>query len=340
MSQVFKSHWGKAYAWSLGLHVGVVAAIALVALYHGGMQAGSGRLSVELGGQYGGEKGGLGVLLQDGNVGNLGENGDGRIRTSTTPNPNAQSTHNLSEAARSEGTLTETQLTPLQKVEIERLEEKRKKKREQPSIDRGVDGGDLDIPVKSEKTPVKKVKKEKPIEKQQEQETKELVKEKTPVRKSDTNGKTGQNHMNAAAGGTGALGAAGTVTGTKDAAGSGVGHSKGEGAGEGSFRDNGDGTYTATGSGGLSFKIIHDAQVRYPRAARSIGYGRSIKVTVKFLVGPDGNVQQVQVLNKKLPDLGFKEEALRAVRQMQFEPIVYQGKTISVYFVKNIVFVP
>ena len=321
MSQIFKSHWLKAYGYSLGLHASIVGVFALLALWHGGLAAGSGRLSVQIGGQEGGQTGGIGVVLEEGNVGNFGENGDGRIRTSLDPDPMAQSTANLSEAAFSEGEEVR------EKLKREKDRKKREKEREQESIDRGVDGGDLDVPVRKEK-----------LEKPQEKKPEPVKPE--PKRKSTSKGKSGENQVNARAGGMGAAGAAGTVTGKKDAAGSGVGTTLGEGAGEGKFRDNGDGTFTATGSAGLAFTIIHDAQVRYPRAARSIGYGKKVRVTVKFLVGEDGLVKNAAVINKNLPDLGFKEEALRAVRQMQFEPIVHQGKTISVYFSKNIVFVP
>ena len=110
--------------------------------------------------------------------------------------------------------------------------------------------------------------------------------------------------------------------------------------GSGNFIDNGDGTYTANGSGGIPYKIKHEETPKYPRTARDLGFNRVVSVRIRFLVGLDGRVETAEVLTKKTPDLGFREAALEAVRKMEFEPIVYRGRNIKMYFVKRIVFQP
>jgi len=110
--------------------------------------------------------------------------------------------------------------------------------------------------------------------------------------------------------------------------------------GSGNFIANGDGSYTALGSGGISYKILSEAAPRYPRAARSIGFNKVVRVRVKFLVGLDGQVETTEIITRNIPDLGFKEAAVEAVKKMKFAPIYHQGRNIKVYFQKTIVFQP
>ena len=138
----------------------------------------------------------------------------------------------------------------------------------------------------------------------------------------------------------GAVGASGSASGRSQEEGSGVGTGTGDFFGSGNFIDNGDGTYTANGSGGIPYKIKHEETPKYPRTARDLGFNRVVSVRIRFLVGLDGRVETAEVLTKKTPDLGFREAALEAVRKMEFEPIVYRGRNIKMYFVKRIVFQP
>lgn len=59
----------------------------------------------------------------------------------------------------------------------------------------------------------------------------------------------------------------------------------------GNFIANGDGSYTALGSGGISYEILSEAAPRYPRAARSIGFNKVVRGAGKFLVGLDGRLK-------------------------------------------------
>lgn len=119
---------------------------------------------------------------------------------------------------------------------------------------------------------------------------------------------------------------------------SGQGAGNGQNAfGSGNFLNNGDGSYTALNSDGIAYAILRDAQAQYPEEARALGYGKVVCVQSKILVGLDGHVEQVEVLNQ-VPNLGFREAAVKALRNMQFAPIYYQGHNIKMYFVKKIYF--
>ena len=125
--------------------------------------------------------------------------------------------------------------------------------------------------------------------------------------------------------------------------GQGTGNGSGHGAlseGMGSnFRKNGDGSYTAMSSAGISYKILRDARAVYPDEAKDIGYTRQVAVTADILVGLSGKVESVSIITSA-PPLGFKEEAIRACRQMKFAPIYYNGKNIKMHFRKTIHFIP
>lgn len=105
------------------------------------------------------------------------------------------------------------------------------------------------------------------------------------------------------------------------------------------FQANGDGSYTALSSEGISYEILREIEPNYPSQAESISYDKKIKVKVKFLVGLQGNVEDIQLIisHKKL---GFDDEVMRAVEKWRFKPIHYAGKNIKVYFVKEFIFNP
>lgn len=158
--------------------------------------------------------------------------------------------------------------------------------------------------------------------------------------KSETDGTIDGKARKVNQGSGGAVGASGSASGRSLVEGSGVGTGTGDFFGSGNFIDNGDGTYTASGSGGIPYKIKHEETPKYPRTARDLGFNRVVSVRIRFLVGLDGRVESAEVLTKKTPDLGFREAALEAIRKMEFEPIVYRGRNIKMYFVKRIVFQP
>ena len=109
-------------------------------------------------------------------------------------------------------------------------------------------------------------------------------------------------------------------------------------SGNNQFSANGDGSYTALGSSGISYTILQEANPKYPKEAKSLGYTKVVKVQVRLLVGLDGQVESAEILNTHLPDLGFKEEAVKAIKKMTFKPIIYQGQRIKMYFKKTVIF--
>lgn len=109
-------------------------------------------------------------------------------------------------------------------------------------------------------------------------------------------------------------------------------------AGE-NFVSNGDGTYTALSPSGIDYHILHSVEANYPEEARAVGYVRTICVEAAILVGLDGNVESVTILND-VPNLGFRDAARQALMQWRFSPIYYQGINIKMKFYKNIYFEP
>ncbi|SDG64527.1 outer membrane transport energization protein TonB [Selenomonas sp. WCT3] len=137
--------------------------------------------------------------------------------------------------------------------------------------------------------------------------------------------------------GAGASGASGTTSeGTGGTGGNGTGTSQGLGAG---FTPNGDGTYTAASSAGISYQLLRDAEAIYPDEATSIGYSNAVEVVAQIMVGLDGSVESVTILNNP-PNLGFREAAQEALWSMRFAPIYYQGVNVRVPFEKHLIFQP
>lgn len=132
----------------------------------------------------------------------------------------------------------------------------------------------------------------------------------------------------------------GSGNGAGDASGDGRGTGEGSGDGLGAgFARGSDGVYTANDGTGIDYTIIYDAQGQWPDEARTIGYNKVVRVNVQILVDTDGSISSVEVLNE-VPNLGFKEEAVRAAYRMRFEPIYYKGHNIRMYMIKPIEFYP
>lgn len=338
--------WKTALAISLAVHAAVVGVLAWAGMSRT-PQGGEGLLTVELGGPVG-ESGGFGDVQNEGRHGNAGNGGDGaqthaeKRELQKTDEPAQKAApktegENLPEPPKAAYVETaEVPNTPTDAavvthdegdVQVKQVAEtpKVQPKKEQKKVV-------ADDPKKAPK--VRRKVSEKPVAK-----TDKKAPEAEKAVRSEADGKDGKaKKVNAGAGG--AVGASGSASGKAETEGSGVGQGAGEAFGNGQFIANGDGTYTALGSGGIAYKIRHEETPVYPREARSIGFNKVVKLRVRFLVGLDGKVESAEVMTKNVPNLGFRESALAAVRQMEFEPIMYKGHNIKMFFKKTIVFQP
>lgn len=105
------------------------------------------------------------------------------------------------------------------------------------------------------------------------------------------------------------------------------------------FIENSDGTYTALSSKGIDFKILKEISPNYPRQAEMARYNKTVIVEAKFLVGTDGNVQDIKII-KSHEKFGFDKEVISALKKWKFKPVVYNGRNIKVYFNKEFIFTP
>ena len=96
---------------------------------------------------------------------------------------------------------------------------------------------------------------------------------------------------------------------------------------------------TALSSTGISYQILRQQEPQYPAQAERMRFSGDIAVTTKFLVGLQGNVEQVIILSGN-KGMGFDEEVIAAVKRWKFKPIYYQNINIKVYFTKTFVFKP
>lgn len=309
------------FAVSAAIHAAAFAAIGLLASQSLPPQ-GEGMITVEL---SGGEAGGYGTEQKDGRAGGAGAKGNAAKATEAKPKAEAAAPAKTEKVAPKAAPAAPTS-----------------------------DSGDVQAKETARPAPMPPVAaSEKAAVQQPAPEMKPAPKpaEKAAETPSSADGrghdakteaKGTENGRGGAAGVGGGIGAgpAASGNGRGDGAGSGAGTGSGGAFGSGQFVANGDGTYTALNSNGIAYRIIHEEKPVYPRAARSIGYGNAVAVRVKFLVGLDGRVESAEVLTKNVPDLGFREAALTAIRAMRFEPIVYKGKNIKMYFRKKIIFQP
>ncbi len=107
----------------------------------------------------------------------------------------------------------------------------------------------------------------------------------------------------------------------------------------GNFTMSSDGTYTAISSKGINFEIVTQIDPAYPRQAEVIRYNKTVIVEVRFLVGLNGNVEDIKIV-KSHEKFGFDKEVISALKRWKFKPIKYNGRNIKVYFNKEFVFTP
>ena len=99
-----------------------------------------------------------------------------------------------------------------------------------------------------------------------------------------------------------------------------------------------DGTGTYIGderiSQGIGYKVKKEVDPIYPEMAVKMGFKKEVVIKTKFLVGLDGKIEEIIFLND-FNKYGFKKEVEKALKKWEFEPIIYHGKNIKMYFYKD-----
>ena len=206
----------------------------------------------------------------------------------------------------------------------EREKPKEEKPKSEPKIEKKVEEKKVE-----EKKPV-----EKPIEKKAEKTEEKKIESNIPSKNepshSDTSSKSSSESSSTSS--------SDKSSNHSNDGGSPNGNSSGEDLGP-NFIVDGDGIDIALTSEGINYQIINEVEPDYPSQAESIGYSKKVQVTVKFLVGLNGNVEKAEII-KSHKDLGFDAEVMKAIKKWKFKPIFHKGKNIKVYFTKTFVFEP
>ena len=107
----------------------------------------------------------------------------------------------------------------------------------------------------------------------------------------------------------------------------------------GNFSIGKDGSFIASSSEGIEYKILKQVEPNYPIQAEKIRYRKKVVVSVRFLVGLRGEVEKIEIIQSH-QKFGFDEEVKKALNQWKFHPIYYKNKNIKVYFTKDFIFEP
>ena len=312
MDKEVQPHWISAYGVSIAIHLAVIFGVVGFTTQPPSV-GGDGLISIDLVGNGGGDTGGQGQERKVSLPGDGGTNGDNRRRgPSVTSDSQDESSKAQTNSALkpSESKDTPHEKTSQDSPDSVSLLSSTKKASQKP-------------PLKSEKT------------KQKEKATSSVNPDKNPLEKREQKAKK-------SAGGTGGYaGSVGTPSREEGKVISGQGAGTGAGSGQGNYLSNGDGSFTAMSSKGLDYQILYERPAKYPTRARSIGYSKTVKVIVRFLVGVDGKVESSEILSKDLPNLGFDEAALTSIHSIVFRPIkTPDNKPLKVWFKKTLIFKP
>lgn len=312
MDKETQPHWLSAYGVSIAIHLAVILGVVGFTTQSPSV-GGDGLISIDLVGNGGGDTGGQGQERKVSLPGDGGTNGDNRRRgPSVTSDSKEQSTDVQTDSA---SKASESKDTPHEKASQD----------SQDSVSL------LSSTKKvSQKPPVKSAKAT-----QKEKATSSVKHDKKALEETKQKAKK-------SAGGTGGYaGSVGTPSREEGKVISGQGAGTGASTGQGNYLSNGDGSFTAMSSKGLDYQILYERPAKYPTRARSIGYSKTVKVTVRFLIGVDGKVESSEILTKDLPNLGFEEAALSSIHSIVFRPIkTPDNKPLKVWFKKTLIFKP
>jgi len=79
--------------------------------------------------------------------------------------------------------------------------------------------------------------------------------------------------------------------------------------------------------------LIRKVMPHYPDKARKarIGFDQEIEVILEAVIDTDGKAKYFRVLYTPIKNMGFEEEAIKAVKQWLFKPGTKDGKPVPVY---------
>ncbi|MGL4641761.1 MAG: energy transducer TonB [Cetobacterium sp.] len=99
------------------------------------------------------------------------------------------------------------------------------------------------------------------------------------------------------------------------------------------------GVFAAKNQGvqGLTYSFISQPDPDYPLAAKRISYNKEVSIKVRFLVGLNGEIEEVKFYNNK-DSLGFQNEVEKTLKRWKLTPVMLNGKAIKLYFYKEFKF--
>lgn len=95
------------------------------------------------------------------------------------------------------------------------------------------------------------------------------------------------------------------------------------------------GIYAAKNQGveGLNYTFLSQPEPDYPIAAKRIGYSKEVIIKVRFLVGLDGEIEEIKFYGND-NKLGFHDEVEKALKNWKLTPITVNNKKVKLYFYK------
>lgn len=99
------------------------------------------------------------------------------------------------------------------------------------------------------------------------------------------------------------------------------------------------GVFAAKNQGvqGLTYSFISQPDPEYPLAAKRISYSKEVSIKVRFLVGLNGEIEEVKFYNKT-DSLGFQKEVEKTLSKWKLTTVTLNNKPIKLYFYKEFKF--
>lgn len=99
------------------------------------------------------------------------------------------------------------------------------------------------------------------------------------------------------------------------------------------------GVFAAKNQGvqGLKYSFISQPDPEYPLAAKRVSYTKEVSIKVRFLVGLNGEIEDIKFYSDK-DSLGFQKEVEKTLNKWKLTPVTLNNKPIKLYFYKEFKF--